>query len=183
MIERYFGSPFRLDRLRNVLGLLAAAVVATAVSGIGGTMAFKLFHSPTAPLWTTWHHWFASDAVGIIAVAPLVIGLAEAVREPPPRNEIIEGVVALAALAAMTVIIVSLPPEPWKTVRPVALLFPILLWIAVRCQPMFAAAAAFIVSLTIVWKITFGIGAAGRWTSTYRRSTAAFNQWRPPTGS
>jgi two-component sensor histidine kinase/integral membrane sensor domain MASE1 len=158
LIERYFGPNFRLDRLRNVLGLLAAAVVATAASAIGGTVAFKLFHSPTAPLWTTWHHWFASDAVGIITVAPLVIGLAEAVREPPPRNEIIEGVVALAALAAMTVIIVSLPPEPWKTVRPVALLFPILLWIAVRCQPVFAAAAAFIVSLTIVWKITFGIG-------------------------
>src|SRR5712692_59981 len=115
LIERYFGSPFSLDRLRNVLGLLAAAVVATAASGVGGTVAYKLFHTPTAPIWTTWHHWFASDVVGIITVAPLVIGLAEAVRNPPPRNEIIEGVVALAVLAAMTVIIASLPPEPWKT--------------------------------------------------------------------
>jgi PAS domain S-box-containing protein len=44
---------------------------------------------------------------------------------------------------------------------PVALLFPILLWIAARCQPVFAAAAAFIVSLTIVWTITFGIGHFG----------------------
>src|SRR5882757_7717880 len=107
LIERYFGSSFTLDRLRNVLGLLAAAVVATAASGIGGMVAFKLFHSPTAPIWTTWQHWFASDAVGIITVAPLVIGLAKALREPPPRNEILEGVVALMALAAvMTVIIV-----------------------------------------------------------------------------
>src|SRR5215468_4479674 len=69
LIERYFGSGFSLDRLRNVLGLLAAAVVATAASGIGGMAAFKLFHSPTAPLLTTWQHWFASDAVGIITVA------------------------------------------------------------------------------------------------------------------
>jgi len=72
LIERYFGSGFGLDRLRNVLGLLAAAGVATAASGIGGMVAFKLFHSPTAPIWTTWQHWFASDAVGIITVAPLV---------------------------------------------------------------------------------------------------------------
>ena len=158
LIERYFGPGFGLGRLRNVLGLLAAAVVATAASGIGGTVAYKLFHSPTAPIWTTWHHWFASDAVGIITVAPLVIGLAQAVREPPPRNEIIEGIVALVALAAMTVIIVSLPPKPWQTMVPVALLFPILLWLAARCRPVFAAAAAFIVSLTIVWTITFGIG-------------------------
>jgi len=162
LIERYFGSGFSLDRLRNVLGLLAAAVVATAASGVGGTVAYRLFHSPTAPLWTTWQHWFASDAVGIITVAPLAIGLAKALREPPPRNEIFEGVVALVALAVvMTVIIVLLPPEPWQTVRPAALLLPILLWLTARCQPVFAAAAAFIVSLTTVWTITFGIGHFG----------------------
>jgi hypothetical protein len=72
-----------------------------------------------------------------------VIGLAEAVREPPPRNEILEGTAALVALAVMTVIIVSLPPKPWQTTIPVALLFPILLWLAARCRPGFAAAAAF----------------------------------------
>ena len=161
LIERYFGSRFTLNRLRNVLGLLAAAAAATAASGIGGMAAFKLFHSPTAPLLTTWQHWFASDAVGIITVAPLVIGLAETARDPPRRNKIIEGVVALVALEVMTVIIVLLPPEPWQTVRPAALLFPILLWLTARCQPVFAAAAAFIVSLTTVWTITFGIGHFG----------------------
>src|SRR5262245_366648 len=135
LIERYFGSGFSLDRLRNVLGLLAAAAVATAASGIGGMVSFKLFHSPTTPMWTTWQHWFASDAVGIITVAPLVIGLAKALREPPPRNEILEGVAALVALAAvMTAIVVLLPPEPWQTVRPAALLLPILLWLTARCQ-------------------------------------------------
>jgi PAS domain S-box-containing protein len=158
LIERYFGSGFNLNRLRNVLGLLGAAVVATAASGIGGTVAYRLFHSPTAPIWTTWQHWFASDAVGIITVAPLVIGVAEGLREPPTGNELFEAILALVALALMTVIIVSLPPEPWETMLPVALLFPILLWLAARCRPVFAAAAAFIVSLTIVWTITFGIG-------------------------
>jgi PAS domain S-box-containing protein len=115
-----------------------------------------LFHSPTAPIWTTWRHWFASDIVGIIIVAPLIIGLAEAVPEPPPRREIIEGVVTLMVLAGMTVIIVLLPPEPWTTVRPIALLYPMLAWLAARCRPGFAAAAVFIASLTIIWTITFG---------------------------
>ena len=82
-------------------------------------------------------------------------------REPPPRSELIEGVVALAAVAAMTGIIISLPSEPWQTVVPVALLFPLLLWLSARCRPVFASAAAFIVSLTIVWAITFGIGHFG----------------------
>jgi PAS domain S-box-containing protein len=161
LVERYFGSPFTVDRLRNVVGLLAAAVIAVAASGVGGTMAYKLFHSPTAPIWITWWHWFASDAVGIIVVAPLAIGFVGALRDPPPRNEMLEGVVALVVLAVMTIIIVSLPPEPWEPVAPVAVLFPILLWITSRCQPVFAAIAAFIVSLAIMWTITFGIGNFG----------------------
>ena len=161
LIEHHFGSTFSLNRLRQVLGLLAAAVAATTASGVGAMVAYKLFHSATAPVWTTWLHWFASDVVGIITVAPLVIGVAQAVREPPPRREIIEGVTALAGLAALTVIIVSLPPKPWQTMVPVALLFPILLWLSARCRPAFAAAAAFIVSLTIVWTITFGVGHFG----------------------
>jgi PAS domain S-box-containing protein len=161
LIERYFGSPFSLDRLRHVLGLLGAAIIAAAVSGIGGTLSFVLFHGATASMFVTWQNWFASDALGIITIAPLLIGLASATRDPPARNETIEGLVALACLIVMSVIVVALPPEPWTTVVPIALLFPVLLWIAARCRPVFAAAVAFIVTLAIVWTTTIGIGHFG----------------------
>src|SRR5262249_42845093 len=160
LIERYFGSNFRLDRLRNVLGLLLAAVVGTAISGTVATVAYKLFHSPTAPILMIWQHWLASDAVGIVAVAPLVIGLASLPR-PVPRSEFIEGAAALVAAGLMTGIIISLPPEPWETVVPSALLFPILLWLAARCGPVYAAAGAFMISLTVAWTAIFGIGHFG----------------------
>ena len=161
LIERYFGSPFSLDRLRQVLGLLGAAIVATAVSGIGGTLGFALFHGATASMFQTWQNWFASDALGIVTIAPLVIGLASAAREPPGPNETIEGLIALASLIVMSVIVIALPQQPWTTAVPIALLFPVLLWIAARCRPVFAAAAAFIVTLAIVWTTTIGIGHFG----------------------
>jgi PAS domain S-box-containing protein len=161
LIERYFASPFSLDRLRNVLGLLGAAAVATAVSGIGGTLGFILFHDATASILVTWQEWFASDALGIVTIAPLVIGLASAAREPPAGSETIEGLLALASLIAMSVIVIALPQEPWTMVMPVALLFPVLLWIAARCRPLFAAAAVFIVTMAIVWTTTAGIGHFG----------------------
>jgi two-component sensor histidine kinase/integral membrane sensor domain MASE1 len=161
LIERYFGPGFSLGRLGNILGLVAAAVIAAATSGVGGMVAYKLFHSPMTPVWTTWYHWFASDAVGIAAVAPLVIGFAKALRDPPRRSEIIEGIAALVALAATVVFVVLLPYEPWQAVRPAILLFPVLLWLAARYQPVFAAAGAFMISLTIVWTTTFGIGHLG----------------------
>ena len=84
IVERYFGSGFSLGRLSHVLGLLAAAIAATAISGIGGVLGFTLFHSAEAPVLTIWQHWFASDALGILTVAPLLIGLASVASDPPP---------------------------------------------------------------------------------------------------
>jgi len=161
IIQHYFKAGFDLGRLQQVLGLVAAAIVSTTLSGIGGAVAFKLFHSPTVSMFTSWWHWFASDAVGIIAVAPLVIGLAAATRDPPPRRELVEGAAVLALLTAMTGIIISLPNTPWQTLVPGALIFPMVLWLAARCRPVFAAAGAFVVSLTVVWATIFGIGHFG----------------------
>jgi signal transduction histidine kinase len=154
LIERYFGSGFSLGSLRRVLGLVAAAIVGTAAAAIGGTIGVVLVEGSTAPPLTIWYHWLTSNVPGIVAVAPLLIGLVSAVRDPPPRSEIIEGVVALVALTALSGVIIFLPREPWV----IALVFPLLLWLAARCRPVFAAAAAFIVALTIVWTTTFSIG-------------------------
>ena len=158
LIERYFGSPFNLHSLRNVLGFLGAAIIAAAASGIGGAIGFSLFHDAAASIYVTWQNWFASDGLGIVTVAPLVIGLASVVRHPPPRSETIEGVGALATLVVISVIVIALPQTSWAAVVPVALLFPVLLWIAARCRPVFAAAATFTVTLAIVWTTTIGFG-------------------------
>ncbi len=58
-------------------------------------------------------------------------------------------------------LIIFLPREPWATVVSIAMLFPLLLWLAARCRPVFSAAASFIVAFTIVWTTTFGIGTFG----------------------
>jgi signal transduction histidine kinase len=161
IVGQLFGSNFRLNRLRNVLGLAAAAITGAAASGIGGALTFKLFHSATTPILTTWQHWFASDGLGIITVAPLLIELASASRDRPPLSELVEGVLAVAALALVSGVAIFLQSELLATVGPVAVLFAPLLWLAARCRPVFAAAAGFIVSVSIVWTTTFGIGYFG----------------------
>jgi PAS domain S-box-containing protein len=161
LIERYFGLGFNLGKLSHVLGILVCAIVATAVSGIGGTAGFLYFHSPNAPILTIWQHWFASDALGIITVAPLIIEFASAARQPPSWRGFLEGVAALVALVILNGFVIFLPQGFWGTVVPVALLFPMLLWLAARCHPVFAATAAFISGLTIVLATTFSIGFFG----------------------
>ena len=159
MIERYIGSDFRLGRLRHVVGLLVATVVGTAVSGVGGTVGYELVHSPNEPAWITWQQWVASDSIGIITVAPLIIGLLAALRAPPPRRELIEGAAAFVAVVTVTaLIILLLPKDLWDDRVPILLLFPLLLWPAARCRPVFASAASFAVCLMFMLAIIFDIG-------------------------
>ena len=162
IIERSIGSNFNLGRLRHVLVFVVATIVGTAVSGIGGTLGYKLGYTPDESAWTAWRQWVASDAIGVIAVAPLIIGVVAALRTPPSRRELLEGAVALAGVAAIAGMAIFLVPADWweKTV-PVVLLFPVLLWVAARCRPVFAAAAVFIVSFIVIATVTLGVGNYG----------------------
>src|SRR5262249_15610431 len=161
LVQRYFGEDFTLDRLSQVIGLLAAGLVGTSVSGIGGAVTYRLLQGPSSDMLVTWHHWFASDVVGVVPVAPPVIGRGAALVQPPPGGELTQSVAALAALAVMTAAILSLGQETWDTILPIAWLLPILLWLAARSRPVFAGAAAFIASSAIVWTTIFGIGHFG----------------------
>src|SRR5258706_13587598 len=48
LIQRFYGSPFELNGLRQVLGLFATTIGATVASGIVGTSGFVFFHASTA---------------------------------------------------------------------------------------------------------------------------------------
>ena len=161
LIERHFGSGFSLDSSRRVLGLFLATAVGTAISAIGGTAGFILFHSSDSPILTTWLNWFSSDAIGVITVSPLIIGLVRTRHDLPQRSELMEGSLALVVLTLVSAIGFGSPTDYWFTILPLALLFPLLLWPAAHCRPVFAAAASFILALAIVWTITFGMGRLG----------------------
>ncbi len=162
LFTRYFGgADFPLDRARNIFGLLGAAAVGALASSLIATAVLRLSLGPSIVVVLTFRHWFASVFVGIVTVTPLVIGLADAVRHPPFRREYVEGTFALLALAVVTSIIVALPREAWEVLLPVAWPFPILLWLAGRSRPVFAAAGAFLASNIIVWTTIFGIGHFG----------------------
>lgn len=161
LIHRFCGSPFDLNELRRVVALFAATVAGTSVSGIAGTVGFVLFQGTAASPLVIWLHWFSSDAIGIIAVAPLAIGLASLARNFPPRGEIAEGVLALAMVSLVCALLVFLPNEPWTAELAIGALCPLLLWIASRLRSAFTAVATFIIAITIVWTTIFAIGIFG----------------------
>jgi len=70
LLARWFGPAFSFQDLRRVSGFLAAAVMAAAITGIGGAATITLLHT-TAPFWDAWRAWSLADGVGILVVAPL----------------------------------------------------------------------------------------------------------------
>jgi integral membrane sensor domain MASE1 len=150
LIERWFGPPLRLDNLPRVLGFFAAAAVAAATAGVGAAGAMKLFGPSTAAFLDVWEVWFASDALGIITVAPLLIGIRAAMRDRPSWRELLEGTLAVASVTATIGFLLALLSGPWSVIGPGALLFPLLLWVGYRCRPVFAAAAVFTIAAAIV---------------------------------
>jgi PAS domain S-box-containing protein len=160
LIERNFGRLFKLEDVPHVLGFLVASAIGAALAAVGAATAVSLVAPATSPL-NVWRLWFAACSLGIVTVAPVLIGLGQALREPPTRGELIEGAAGVATLAVMSVILIALPQGAWTTALPVALVFPLLLWIVVRCRPVFAAAAAFVMTLAVLWSTTFGMGHFG----------------------
>jgi integral membrane sensor domain MASE1 len=160
LVERWFGHPFALDRLRRIIGFVAAAAVGTATAAVGGAAAMSWFHK-TAPFLDIWRVWFLSDGLGILTIAPLLIGVASPVNNLPPRHELLEGIGALLVLAVATSYVFSMPSGSWLAFVPILVVFPALLWVAARCQWIFAAAAVFVVAITSVAETTSGLDRFG----------------------
>src|SRR5262245_53285698 len=160
LIQRWFGPVFKLEEVAQVLGFLVASAIAGAIGAVGATTAVSFVEPTEFPL-QVWRVWFSAGLLGTVTVAPLLIGLGEAIRQPPERRELIEGAIALVTLAALSAFLLSIPEGPWATALPVALVFPVLMWITARCRPLFAAAAMLVATLSVVWSATFNIGHFG----------------------
>jgi PAS domain S-box-containing protein len=160
LIERWFGRAFKLDDVRQVLGFLGASAVGAASAALASAVAIGFTQATSSPL-NVWRIWFAACLLGTVTVAPLLVGIREAMFVKPARRELIEGAMALITLATLSVFLIFLPRGPWESALPVALVFPVLLWVGVRCRPLFAAAAAFVVALAIICSTASNLGHFG----------------------
>lgn len=135
-----------LNRLRDAVALvLPGALVSMTVSASAGTISLQAAGAPI-DFWSTWSVWWAGDAMGILAVAPLLLSFRQIhVRGRPPAAKVVEAVVLFGGIATVAL-------SMHETARPVwVVVFPLVGWVAWRFKQFGAGPAAFIVILVASW--------------------------------
>jgi PAS domain S-box-containing protein len=141
-----------LDRVRSVLGLtVLGAGVSTAIAATNGVTVLTIAGQRPDSFGTAWVLWWFGDAVGVLMVAPILL-VASTWR--PRRVDVaqaLEAAVLLAALIGTSFVVFH--AGAWRYPY---LLFPLLLWAAIRFKSPGAAVASFVVGALGTWGAVAG---------------------------
>ena len=130
------------ERVQDVVRFACAGAVAAAIAATNGVTVLALADSTAAsPYGSRWLLWWLGDATGALLVAPLILVWA---TRPPlrvPARRLAEGALVIAGIAGLSAVIFlgGLWRYPY-------LLFPLLLWAAVRFTQLGAVTASFTVA-------------------------------------
>jgi signal transduction histidine kinase len=133
-----------LARVFDVLAFVACAVLAAVISGAVGPLALRLGDVITAAEFPrVVRTWILGDAAGVLVVAPALLTWVTLGSRGIRRRDLVEAAVVIAALVVLS----ELPPQ-----RDVPfIVFPVLLWAALRFGPRGAATAILVVCSITVW--------------------------------
>ena len=151
LLQRLTNGRGELERVFDVLAFVACAVLAALVSAAFGPTSLRLGDVISADeLGRVFRTWTLGDAAGVLVIAPVLLTWASVGLKGIRRRDLVEGAVVIA----MLVLLVELPPQ-----RDVPyIVFPVLLWAALRFGPRGAAAAILVVCSITVWNTAHSDG-------------------------
>ena len=140
-----------LERVWDVLALVVCAAIGTLISAAFGVVSLRLGHVIKADEFgSVFRTWWLADFSGALVFAPLVLVWASRRSWRMPRIQLAEA----ALLLAILIVLIEVPSQ-----RDVPyIVFPILIWAALRFGPTGAATAVAIVSSLTVWNTAHGSG-------------------------
>lgn len=150
--------------IQEAIWFLFSAAASAGAMAILASASLVLMRPASGSFLGIWLDWWASDAVGIIIFAPMLMVVAREMREPrlyafdAPHG--LWPLVALVGVAALIYLASHHSLPEWSTV-PVAALFPFLLWLGARSRPLDATAGILIVGLIVVFATTHDLGPFG----------------------
>lgn len=129
LMLRAVGFRVSLSRLRDGLALVFLGALTAMLISSGTGAGVLLLTDKLAPddFWLVWLAWWVGDAMGVVLVTPLLLLLHRA-RRPPPSGRWAE------AVGLALVVCVLVPMVTYSSVSALFLVYPLLVWAALRFQ-------------------------------------------------
>jgi PAS domain S-box-containing protein len=136
-----------LDRVRDVFALIGlAAIASTTIAATNGTTTLLISGDvDSSEYGSAWLLWWLGDAMGNLVVAPLLLVLAQRPWRELDRKRLVEGGLLLALLVAVTSVVFL--GGLWRYPH---LVFPLLVWAALRFHQLGAVVSSFLVTVLAV---------------------------------
>jgi signal transduction histidine kinase len=145
-----------LERVRDVVLLTAAALASPLLSAGTGVLSLQLAEVvPSHQAGQAFRAWWVGDVLGALVVAPLLLAVGRRRLFPPgQRAEIL----ALGAFSALSTWFVFAGPPAGSPFRQPFLVFPALVWAALRLGQGLTVTAIFLVSAGAIAATTLQLG-------------------------
>jgi signal transduction histidine kinase len=154
------GRRIALERVWDVLALVVCAAIGTLISATFGVVSLRLGDVIKASEFgSVFRTWWLADFSGALVFAPLLLVWAARRTWRMSRVQVAEA----ALLLAILIVLVEVPSQPDVPY----IVFPVLIWAALRFGPVGAATSLAIVSSLTVWNTAHGSGPFVRTTLTH----------------
>ncbi|MBA3655746.1 MAG: MASE1 domain-containing protein [Gemmatimonadaceae bacterium] len=146
---RFFDFDPAIKRVRDAIALIVVAAMGSTIvaASIGVFTLYLAGMVPSVGIVPTWRAWWIGDMIGDLTVAPMILVWSRTLAHSGQKKRFFESVL-LALTAALTVSLVF-SPQFQTTIEGFSglyLVFPVLIWAAVRFGPRGAVSTGFIIS-------------------------------------
>lgn len=160
ILRRLLSFKPNLDRILDVVGLIAAAISCTTISATVGTLSLLLIDRALGPtFWQIWTTWWIGDFLGALVIGPFLLVWISAWRDRLPVHRAYESAAVLIILAGVTYSVFHTPQAAGIVHKALLyVIFPFVIWAALRTGQRGATAAIALISGIAIWGTAQGYG-------------------------
>ncbi len=160
ILKRFIGFHNAMDRIQDVVGLALSSLLSTSVGASLGSLTLlltgRIAWQSVAGIWSTW---WIGDLLGALVVAPMLLVWTTLPPFTSKRHAYVEGGILSALLVAVTWYVFGSRASAGVFHQAmIYVIFPFVIWAALRLGQRGAATAVFVVSAIAIWGTSQGMG-------------------------
>jgi signal transduction histidine kinase len=160
LLKKFVGLHNEMDRIQDVVGLAFVSLVCTTIGASIGTLTLMLTENGAwQSFWPIWVTWWIGDLLGALVIAPVLLSWIPLSSVRPNRRAAIETGFLLGLIAVVTwFVFSSQPPSGIFHQAMIYVIFPFVIWAALRFGQRGASIAILLVSGIAIWGTSQGMG-------------------------